>query len=139
MVTQKALYGNNVLSYYMWDVASRLQQLKNVNASLSVITYMGYARDQDGNTTSTSRENGLTIYYAYDALDRMTQESSVGSTGSTIYGFYYNYDPASNRYFKFDYRNPSVPETTYWTYGARNLATTTDRARARSSTYATYR
>ena len=64
----------------------------------------------------------MTIYYAFDPLDRLTQESWLSSSGGKIYGFYYNYDPASNRYFKYDYSGASSVST-YWTYDARNILT----------------
>lgn len=126
LMTEKVLFGNSVMSYFRYDIAGRLQQLKNLDSTPSTITYMGYARDQNGNNTSTAREGGMTIYYAYDSLDRLTQESWLSSAGATVYGFYYNYDPASNRYFQYDYRDPANPVRTYWTYDARNVLTKED-------------
>ncbi len=102
LMTKKILFGNNVMTYFVYDSASRLQQMANLDSAAATITYLGYARDANGNNTSTAREGGMTIYYAYDALDRLTQESWKSSAGATIYGFYYNYDAASNRYFQYD-------------------------------------
>ena len=38
-------------------------------------------------------------------------------------GLYYNYDAASNRYFKFDYRDPVHPITSYYTFDGPNVLT----------------
>jgi len=116
------------MSYYFYDSAGRLSQLANRGPSYStVISYFAYGRDANGNITSITREStcpaGNNVYYTYDALDRLTVEEH--KTGTTVfYGYQYNHDAASNRYFKYDYSAGVSPVvTTYWTFDSRNILT----------------
>jgi RHS Repeat len=116
LLTTKCLYENNVCSYYTYDNAARLATLSNLNSSSTVINYFSYGRDPDGNITYLTRENNLNIYYGFDPLDRLIREE--WKSGSTmIYGYLYNYDAASNRYFKHD---EVLNTTAYWAYDPTN-------------------
>lgn len=55
----------------------------------------------------------------------MTRDVRFIGTNTMIYGFYYNYDPASNRYFKYDAAGGLDPsnKTSYYEYDPRNVMT----------------
>jgi YD repeat-containing protein len=116
----RALYGNNVMAYYFYDNAARLSRLENRGPTFAtLISYFSYGRDANGNATSITHESGLNTYYSFDALDRMTEEAwKSGST--TLYGFAYNFDAASNRTLK---QNEVSGQTAYYTYNNLNLMT----------------
>jgi YD repeat-containing protein len=111
------------MAYYAYDNVGRLLTLNNVNSSFAEISYFFYGRDANGNVTSITREStcpaGNNVYYTYDALDRPVLEEH--KTGATVYyGYQYNYDAASNRYFRYD---EVALKATYWIYDPRNLMT----------------
>jgi YD repeat-containing protein len=121
----KASNGNNVVAYYEYDNAGRTTIINNVNSSLATIAYFFYGRDANGNVTSTTREaaqiklTGQNVYYTFDALDRLTLEEHKTQT-TTYFGWQYNYDPASNRYFKYD---EVALKATYYRYNSLNEMT----------------
>ena len=132
MRTAKVSYGNNVIAYYLYDNAGRTIVVNNLIPNPSppptsiTQTYFFYGRDANGNMISTTREaaqataTGQNIYYAYDALDRLSLEEH--KTGTTLfYGWQYNYDPCSNRYFKYD---EIALKATYCYYNGLNELTT---------------
>jgi YD repeat-containing protein len=83
-----------------------------------------YVRNANGAPTSVTREAGLNQYYVYDALDRLTSELWVDSGGVLLYGFYYNYDECSNRYFKYDTKGTTTGfKIFYYSYDKRNFLT----------------
>ena len=130
MRTAKVSFGNNVIAYYLYDNAGRTIVVNNLVPNPSpppasiTQTYFFYGRDANGNMISTTREGGQAtgqnIYYTYDALDRLSLEEH--RTGTTLYyGWQYNYDPASNRYFKYD---EIALKATYYYYNGLNELTT---------------
>lgn len=111
-----------ILSYYTYDVARRLSRIdqKPGSAPTTFVNYFAYSRDANGNIVKTVYEAGDYHYYNYDRLDRLTQDQRRNSANTVLYGFYYNFDGAQNRYFKYD---EVANKTTYYTYNSLNLLT----------------
>ncbi|MCO5168646.1 MAG: hypothetical protein M9894_20080 [Planctomycetes bacterium] len=116
LIERKVLAGDKVVSYYAYDVAGRLSSLVNRDDAAAVISSFVYQRNPNGAVTQVEHEDGEFTYYAYDALDRLTEERRVQNP--TVYGFAYEYDAASNRVQKVDLVED---ETTNYTVDARNL------------------
>ncbi len=60
------------------------------------MAYFDYTRDAAARITKIRREGSLGIYYQYDALDRLTDETWLRG-GTQIYAFSYDYDLSHNR------------------------------------------
>ncbi|MEZ0228969.1 MAG: hypothetical protein ACAI25_10120 [Planctomycetota bacterium] len=117
-LTKKAGISNVVLSYHTYDNAGRLSQLDHRKGSdFSLAISQAYVRDANGAITTIAREGTRSFYYTFDALGRPTEELDKTSGSTTIYGFRYNYDAASNRYFKYDTVNN---KTFYYSFDSRN-------------------
>ncbi|MCW8138366.1 MAG: RHS repeat protein [Planctomycetota bacterium] len=116
LIERKVLADNKVVSYYAYDVAGRLSSLVNRDDAAAVISSFVYQRNPNGAVTRAEHEDGEFTYYAYDALDRLTEERRVQNP--TVYGFAYQYDAASNRVRKEDLVSSDV---TNYTVDARNL------------------
>jgi YD repeat-containing protein len=112
-----------VYSYYKYDVAGRLSQLEHHKGSDdSLVNYFAYTRNPNGAVTQIVHEVGSYSYFDYDALDRQTKDERWNSSNTRLYGFLYNYDAASNRYFKYDEVAGTHP-TSYFTFNNLNLMT----------------
>jgi hypothetical protein len=77
-----------VMQYYTYDNAGRVSALNNVNQVPPVVTSFNYARNENGAITTAGRESSLSIYYAYDSLDRLKREFWQKANGSFVYGHY---------------------------------------------------
>lgn len=95
-LTVQAL-ANGAGTTYQYNAIGQLTQLQNLNPSMSVLSsYGGIAYSATGNLKSTAATIGSasgTLSYVYDALDRLTQESSTFGTGYTLA---HAYDSNSN-------------------------------------------
>lgn len=132
-MTRKTLPGNNVISYYSYDVAARLRQLENRRANLSLISYFAYARNANGTIERQTRAGNLNTYYTYDELERLTAEE--WKNGATpVYGFLYSYDAASNRATKTD---AGAVRADYY-FDNRNLLTKDYALQPNTTDYYTY-
>lgn len=117
LVTRRAMPTNAVISYFTYEAATaRLKQLDVRNAAGSLLAYFAYQRNANGMEAWTRREDGLNIYYTYDALDRLTREDYKGAS-ATLYGFGYGYDAASNRTVK---QSLVAAANTYYSYDANS-------------------
>jgi RHS repeat-associated protein len=59
----------------------------------SATDYEAYAYDANGNRTSLRKRDGVTIGYAYDALNRVTQKTvPISASGAAGYSIFYGYD-----------------------------------------------
>jgi YD repeat-containing protein len=132
--TKKALPLNVDISYYRYDVAARLSQLENRFSDLTLVSYFAYNRDANGNPTSITREAGINNYYTYDARDRLTLDKTT-SGASTVYGFTYSYDAASNRLTKTD---TVANQATYYVYNKLNLLSKDFVLQTTTTTYYAY-
>lgn len=103
-------YSTGMSSVYGYDSDKNVISLKNKRADGSVLDNFAYTYDNNGNQL-TKTENGITTTYAYDKLDRLTQEND------TIY----TYDDAGNRLSKTDGIN-----TTAYSYDTDNRLTQQD-------------
>ncbi len=74
------------------DRLSSLRYLKSGGG----VAYFDYTRDAAARITKIRREGSLGIYYQYDALDRLTDETWLRG-GTQIYAFSYDYDLSHNR------------------------------------------
>ena len=124
-ITKKAAPSSNVLSYYTYDVAARLQQLVEKDSVLAEVAYYRFFRNENGAVTKILRESSQNVYYTFDALDRLTDEVQSTST-TTDWKTYFEYDAASSR------KRLNVPEATtahpvpltiYYDYDSRTLLT----------------
>ncbi len=112
-----------LVTYMDYDVAARVKQKWDLKGT-TLVTYFAYTRNANGVPEKVVHESGGYSYFRFDALDRMTHEQRVNGSNAMIYGFYYNYDGASNRYFKFDATASGIDpdfKTHYYTFDARNL------------------
>lgn len=126
VLPNKAGTGYSVCSYYVYDNAGRLSRFENrTPPANAILTYFAYQRNANGAIEQIFHEAGDYTYYVYDPLDRMTVDTRFASGNSMIYGFYYNYDAASNRYFKYDAAGGPDPsnKTTYYAFDPRNVMT----------------
>ncbi len=111
-----------LVTYMQYDVAGRVKQKWDQRGFGPIVTYFAYTRNANGLPEKVVHESGGYSYFRYDALDRLTHEQRIDSSNAVIYGFYYNFDAASNRYFKFDAKATSL-KTHYYTFDARNILT----------------
>jgi len=107
-------------TYYDYDTRSgRLALLRSVGPSVStLVNYFAYQRDANGEITWIRHEGDQNTYYEYDGLGRLTLEERK-DTSTTLYGFRYAYDAASNRTRKVTIHESNA--RTYYTYDVRNL------------------
>lgn len=89
---------NNNLSTFEYDGFDRLAKLrfpsptKGANAS-STADYEQYGYDEVGNRTWLRKRDGRTLYYDYDALNRLRVKTVPTSvSGAPGYNVYYGYD-----------------------------------------------
>lgn len=71
------------------------------------------------------REGDLAVYFAYDAIDRLTSETwRRRSDNGQIYGFWYAYDAANNRLaMRREAATGTQTEAAYYAYNAANELT----------------
>jgi YD repeat-containing protein len=94
----KKVFGNGAICYYVYDKADRVKNIRHVTSAGVAIAYFDYGRDAAGKITKIGREVDCAVYYTYDSMDRLTGEVwRRKSNNGQIYGFWYNYDNASNR------------------------------------------
>src|SRR6185436_5402689 len=84
-----------------------------------------YNRDVAGRILRIAREGDLAIYYAYDSIDRLTQEAwRKKSDNSQIYSFWYDYDGANNRVkMRREAAAGAETESAYFAYANDNSLT----------------
>jgi RHS repeat-associated protein len=94
-LTAKVL-GNSAQLSATYDPAERISSWRHSDKNAGALTSFDYTRDAKGLVTKAVREVTYTVYYTYDACDRLSSE--VWTTGSTeVYGYRYAYDLAGNR------------------------------------------
>jgi len=131
--TQRLL-GNSARTDMTYDAAERAATWRASNAGGSPLTYFDYTRDAKGLITKVVREATHTVYYAYDAADRLTMEIWSKSGTPEVYGFRYAYDGAGNRI-----RARINGQNTYYFYDRTNQLTVKGtNALFASPTYYTY-
>jgi YD repeat-containing protein len=96
--TQRFL-GNSAKLDMTYDAVERVQNWRNSDKNKAPLTYFDYTRDSKGLITKAVREANYTIYFTYDANDRIASElwAKTGATPSEVYGYRYAYDLAGNR------------------------------------------
>ena len=109
---------NGTCSYFSYDNALRLSEIKHCASDGSALVYFTYDRDAAGDITTMQRENNMTHYYEYDSVKRLTSEVIRDSGGAQLYAFSYDHDAAGNRI----YADLDGVET-YYTYDAANAIT----------------
>lgn len=97
-LTQRFL-GNNARTDITYDTCERISQWRNSDKNGNSLTYFDYSRDAKGLVTKAVREANYTVYFSYDASDRILSElwAKTGATPSEVYGYRYAYDVAGNR------------------------------------------
>lgn len=127
--------GNGVSAYYSYDKAERvsgINYIKPVALLTQRVLQLQYRRDLAGRINRIALERDLlpgvpdatyakAIYYSYDSVDRLTNETWLKATPlSQIYAFSYSYDAAGNR-LKMRREKAGVEfENAYYTYNAAN-------------------
>jgi len=121
--TRRLLDANTIMAYYSYDNAGRLSQLSNLSSSATTLSSFACSRNEIGDVTQVAREGGFGVYYAFDALDRLQRELRVQADAFTpiLYGFYYDYDAASNRCFRYNAGFDNQYD--YYAYDVTNLPT----------------
>ena len=132
----RKVFPNNQKLFVTYDDAERAARFRFAKNSGQALSYFDYSRDSKGLITKVVREATHTVYYGYDASDRLTSEvwALTGASPSEVYGYRYAYDLAGNRI-----RARMNGEDTYYSYDAANQLTVrgTNAAFA-SPTYYTY-
>jgi RHS repeat-associated protein len=128
-LTQRVL-GNSAKQDATYDAAERLQQWRNTNKNGASLTYFDYTRDSKGLITKAVREATHTVYYQYDANDRLLTEiwAKTGASPSEVYGYRYAYDLTGNRT-----KGRANGSDTYYLYDQANRLT----AKGTNAAYAT--
>lgn len=123
-VTKRTL-GNSVISWASFDPAERMLSLRYAKNDGTALAYFDYGRDVAGRILRIERENGLAIYYNYDAIDRLDAEVwRRTSDNGQIYGFWYSYDEANNRLqVRRETSAGAELDSTYYSYAADNSLT----------------
>jgi RHS repeat-associated protein len=102
---QDVSYPNGAAEHYAYDPMGRVSSVENDAGNGSggqgaVISKLTYAYDKASNTTGSTDQNQAQASYAYDALNRLTSESSPAGfavSGSLAVSRSYTYDNAGNR------------------------------------------
>ena len=120
----KKIHGNGMVSWASFDNADRTISLRYATSTGIPITYFDYRRDVSGRINVINREPaaGYAIYYSYDNVDRLLQETwRKQLDNSQVYAFSYSYDAAGNR---LQMRRESTlnteTESAYYSYAADN-------------------
>lgn len=136
----KRVYGNGSLAYYVYDGAERVTSIQHLTSALAPIATLAYGRDNAGRIRKIAREDNRTIYYGYDAADRLTAEV-WGRTGTTtqLYAFSYAYNSTGLR-TKLHRQGGSggVLDTTYYSYRADGAPRKRFQIPAQVATYYAY-
>jgi len=131
-LTQRLL-GNSAKLQVTYDAAERSQNWRYSTSAGSPLTYFDYTRNAKGLITKSIREATHTVYYMYDANDRLTVEIWRGATPET-YAYRYAYDLAGNRT-----KATMNGQNTYYEYDKANQLTRKGtNALFASATYYTY-
>jgi YD repeat-containing protein len=136
----KKIFGNGAICYYVYDKADRVKNIRHVTSAGLPIAYFDYGRDAAGRITKIGREGNLAVYYGYDSVDRLTGEVWKRKTdNSQIYGFWYNYDNASNRTrMRREFAAGVEWESAYYVYDKANALTKRQVQPASVTTYYKY-
>ncbi|NOY82783.1 MAG: hypothetical protein GXP31_17430, partial [Kiritimatiellaeota bacterium] len=126
--TAAVLRPNDVLTTYAYDNAGRLGSVTHVNAAGDILAAFDYTLGPDGRRTGVQEKirgsdalRTTTVSYAYDALNRLTRESTTGvpSVSGSASGFSasYTYDLCGNRIrTETDRNRDGLPETVAYVY-----------------------
>ena len=167
-VSRKVL-GNGCFTYFAYDprgggagAAGRTSEILNCKPAGDPLCYFEYGYDLPAPTrlrqgfggqelrqagaasriTLIRRENGDTIYYGYDAADRLTSETWRAPGGETLYAFAWDYDAMGNRTYQSEIGvnggTQESPVETYYAYNAANELTHAHALPADSYTYYAY-
>lgn len=92
---------NGIESLYTFDNLNRLINLVNQEAKgkyrKDILSSYGYDYDLAGMRTKAVFSDGSYIEYAYDGLNRLTEETKYGRGGRAKHKYEYIFDPVGNR------------------------------------------
>ncbi len=127
---------NGVTTLYDWDGAGRLTKVRHFNAARELLASFEYTLAPSGRRLGISERIrraddsilDLTVRYTYDALNRLTHETSEcvgGAAPAAIYSTAYTYDLCGNRVRVETDNNPDgLPETVEYAYNANDQLVT---------------
>lgn len=113
------LLGNGAKLDVTYDAAERIASWRSSSLSGQALTYFDYSKDSKGLITKALRESTHTIYYSYDANDRLVAEIWSSTGTSEVYAFRYAYDAAGNR-TRSRIKNGDSTVDTYFFYDQAN-------------------
>ncbi len=116
----RRLLANGAEQLAAYDAAGRMTDWTHTDSAGAELPSFHYTRDPKGLPTKAVRDANHTIYYSYDADDRLTKElwTTTDASPSEVYAFAYAYDAAGNR---LKARRNGVD--TYYEYNAGNQLT----------------
>ena len=113
------IFGEGTTRVFSYDAAGQTMGIVEQTSAGTMLTSSVYSYDRDGNRTGIQWNTGMLTTYAYDGLDRLTQDVTAGLNTHT-YG--YSYDGVGNRLTSTETGN--LATTTY--NAAQQLVTTVE-------------